>query len=262
MAHAVVFRLEAAIAAFGEVAVGERRGSRRRPTASAILGLVASALGIGRDAEGHLDLARDWRIALRCDGLGAPLADFHTAQTPPQRRNRGYATRREELAEKLELGTVISRRDHFTDAAFTIVLWPADGHGSAEAAAEVASALARPRWAPFVGRRACPPSRPFAPLAADDVATVAAAFDAFDAAERDAHRRAEAARLPLPAYPIGRDHALDDAFRAAPLAPALEGFDLVTRETLRDAVVDRARRLFRPRDEWIARRTQPQEATP
>ena len=260
MAHAVVFRLEAAIAAFGEVAVGERRGSRRRPTTSAILGLVASALGIGREADGHAELARDWRIALRCDRLGAPLADFHTAQTPPQRRNRRFATRREELADKLDLGTVISRRDHFTDAAFTIVLWPADGLGSKEAAERVAEALARPRWSPFVGRRACPPSRPFAPLLVDP-ATVAAAFDAFDAAERAAHDRAAAADEWLPPPPIGRDHALDDDFRAAPLGPALEGFELITRETVRDAIVDRARRLFRPRDEWIARRIQPQEAT-
>ncbi len=261
MAHAVVFRLEAPIAAFGDLAVGERRGSRRRPTASAIFGLLACALGIGRDGPGHETLAADWRVALRADRLGAPLADFQTAQTPPQKKGRTFATRRDELADRLDLGTIVSRRDHFTDAAFTVVLWPADGEGRAGDAAEIAAALNRPCWALYVGRRACPPSRPLAAIDVD-AASLAAAFDAFDAGDAEAHARATAAKAPLPAPARGDVFAIDAAFVEAPLTAASIDFEPYARETVRDAVVDRPRRQFRAREELLARRRASPEARP
>lgn len=253
MADVVVFRLEAPIASFGDLAVGERRTSHRRPAASAILGLVAAALGIGRADPGHDALAAGWRIALRTDRLGAPLADFHTAQTPPQRRGRGYATRADELAEKTDLATIVSRRDHWTDAAFTVALWPSPEPTAGPDATAIAAALHRPVWAPFAGRRACPLSRPLAPrvIAA---ATVTAAFSAWDAAEATARACAEARGLALPAHRVGDVYALDEDFDAdRPLAAAGAGLTPDRREIRRDRLVSRARWQYEPRGEILAR---------
>lgn len=253
MAEVVVFRLEAPIAAFGDLTVGERRTSHRRPSASAILGLVASALGIGRSDPGHEELAACWRIALRADHLGAPLADFHTAQTPPQKRGRGYATRADELAVATDLATIVSRRDHWTDAAFTVVLWPSGATTDGPAAAAIASALARPTWAPFAGRRACPLSRSLEPLVVD-AETVVDAFDAWDAAEAAARGRAEALGLDLPIHHVGSAYALDDDFAlGGPLAAAFGDLGLDRREIRRDRLVNRSRWQFEPRGEILAR---------
>ena len=50
----LLFTYYAPIAAFGQVAVGEVRGSWERPGKSAILGLLAAGLGLARDdAEGQ-----------------------------------------------------------------------------------------------------------------------------------------------------------------------------------------------------------------
>jgi CRISPR system Cascade subunit CasD len=238
MADVIVFRFDAPLAAFGDLTVGERRSTHRRPAFSAILGLVAGALGIERDAPGHEALAAGLAMALRCDGLGAPLADFHTAQSPPQRRGRHYATRKQELALKADLGTMISRRDYWTDAAFTILLWP-----NADApydAAAIASALNRPKYAGFAGRRACPLGRPPAAKVVA-AATVSDAFAAYDAALAEAE-----ARLPL--RPIGQDVAFDPA-----LEPVLGDFVETRREMRRDSVLSRARWQFAPRAEGLAR---------
>ena len=231
MVDVVLFCLDAPIAAFGDLAVGERRGTHRRPAFSAIIGFVAGALGLTRDALGHEALAAGLALAVRCDGLGAPLADFHTAQTPPQRRGRRYATRREELAVKAELGTIISRRDYWTDAAFTILLWPRDEAPTAEV---LAAALNRPKYAGFVGRRACPLGAPPAAkvVSAD---TVSGAFDAYDAL--------------LPARVRGDEFAFDSI-----LAPVLGALVETRRETRRDLLVSRARWQFAPRAEGLARR--------
>lgn len=239
MADVIVFRLDAPLAAFGDLTVGERRSTHSRPAFSAILGLVAGALGIARDAPCHEALAAGLAMALRCDGLGVPLADFHTAQTPPQRRGRGYATRKDELAVKAELGTIVSRRDYWTDARFTVLLWPnADAPYSA---AEIARALNRPKYAGFVGRRACPLGRPPAArlIAA---ATVSEAFDAYDFALAPHEAR-------LPPRPIGDDIAFDPA-----LAEVLGALKERRREMRRDAVLSRARWQFAPRAEGVARR--------
>jgi CRISPR system Cascade subunit CasD len=239
MADVIVFRLDAPLAAFGDLTVGERRSTHSRPACSAILGLVAGALGIARDAPGHEALAAGLAMAVRCDGLGAPLADFHTAQTPPQRRGRGYATRKEELAVKADLGTIISRRDYWTNAAFTVLLWP--NAKTPYQAAEIATALNRPKYAGFVGRRACPLGRPpAAKLIA--AATVSEALDAYDSALA----QHEAGFFPRA---VGEDIAFDPA-----LAEVLGALTERRREMRRDAVLNRARWQFAPRAEGVARR--------
>ena len=239
MADVIVFRLDAPLAAFGDLTVGERRSTHTRPAFSAILGLVAGALGIACDAPGHESLAAGLAMAVRCDGLGAPLADFHTAQTPPQRRGRGYATRKDELATKADLGTIISRRDYWTDAAFTVLLWP---HADTPyPAAEIASALNRPKYAGFVGRRACPLGRPPAAKLVS-AATVSEAFAAYEFALAPHEAR-------LPPRGIGEDIAFDPA-----LAEVLGALTEHRREMRRDVVLNRARWQFAPRAEGVARR--------
>ncbi|NLH82473.1 MAG: type I-E CRISPR-associated protein Cas5/CasD [Phyllobacteriaceae bacterium] len=264
MAHVVVFRLEAPIAAFGDLAIGERRTSDRRPAASAVLGMLAAALGIGRDDPRQADLAAAWRIVTRVDALGAPLADFHTAQAPPRRRGRGFATRADELADPLDLATIVSRRDYWTDAAFTVLLWPADGLGDRVTAETLVAALTRPVWALYVGRRACPPSRPLAPRAID-AATVVEAFTGWDEAEGRDRVRAKEDGCVLPRHAVGdvsrRDGlALDADFDdGRPLHPAFAGLEVDRRDTRRDRAVDRRQWLFEPRDEILAHRDDREE---
>lgn len=264
MAHVVVFRLEAPIAAFGDLAIGERRTSSRRPAASAVLGLAAAALGIGREDPRQSDLAATWRVVTRDDGLGAPLADFHTAQTPPRRRGRGFATRADELADPRDLATIVSRRDYWTDAAFTVLLWPADGLGDRVTAETLVAALARPVWALYVGRRACPPSRPLAPRCFD-AGTVVEAFADWDETERAARAQATASGGILPHHSAGsvsrRDAlALDADFDVGrPLHSAFAGLEVDRRDTRRDRAVDRRQWLFEPHDEILAHRTDREE---
>lgn len=124
MAEFLSFQLAAPIAAMGELAVGERRGSWDRPGRSAVLGLVAGCLGLDRaDEDAHLALEEGYGLALRVERRGAVLADYHTAQVPPAKRNRRFATRAEELAAP-ELNTILSRRDYRTDLLAFATLWP------------------------------------------------------------------------------------------------------------------------------------------
>ena len=81
--------LYAPLAAMGDIAVGERRGGFDRPARSAVLGLVAAALGIDRaDEEGHAALDRGYRMAQRVRARGTLVEDYHTVQAPPRTARR------------------------------------------------------------------------------------------------------------------------------------------------------------------------------
>ncbi len=161
MGSHLVFLLHAPLAAMGSVAVGERRAGFDRPGKSAIVGLIAAGLGLDRsDEAAHAVLADGYGLGLGEIVSGRLLFDYHTAQTPPQRQNRRFATRREELAVD-DLGTILSVREYRTDAAYLVVLWP---RGTPRwGLDQLADALKRPHFTLYFGRKACPLGVPLDP---------------------------------------------------------------------------------------------------
>ncbi len=167
MTHYLTFQLHGMLSAFGLVALGESRLSAQYPSRSAVLGLLAGCLGVRRGEEERLRaLTGGYGVAVRVDDPGTPLLDYHTIQTPPERSKRTYHTRADELGGMLgpdeEPYTVLSRRGYLCGAHFTVCVWAAseDPPHPLEALAE---ALRRPVFAPYLGRKCCPPSLPFKP---------------------------------------------------------------------------------------------------
>ena len=166
----LTFAMVAPMAAFGSLAVGERRASWDRPGRSAVLGLIGACLGVDReDDEGQADL-NAYRVALLCHSPGRSLTDFHTAQMPSTRRGRRFRTRAEELAVN-DLNTVLSWRDYRLGAWHLGALWTDGARWSLE---QIAAAMREPTFVPYLGRRACPLGLPLAPQITDaDTVTAA-----------------------------------------------------------------------------------------
>lgn len=194
MSTFLCFRLHGPLASWGDVAVGERRPTSPHPSRSAILGLVAAALGIRReDAEAWAELERSFGFASRTDAPGELLVDFHTAQGPEEKLLRAEAsaarkagvpwhrpaTRRAELAfARHALDTLLSTRQYRADALWTAVLWLRPGAAPRWALPELAQALRRPCFVPYLGRKSCPLDVPLEPQiveAENPVAAMAAA---------------------------------------------------------------------------------------
>ena len=163
MAEFLTAALVAPIAAFGSIAVGERRPGWDRPGRSAVLGLVGACLGLERDDDAaQFALAQDYGVALLCHDPGRPLADYHTAQVPPTRGKRRFATRAEELGAT-DLATILSRRDYRIGAWHLAALWTR-GPSPRWSLSQVAEAMRAPRFVPYLGRKSCPLGLPLAPL--------------------------------------------------------------------------------------------------
>jgi CRISPR system Cascade subunit CasD len=161
MSQHLVFLLHAPLGAMGGVAVGERRAGFDRPGKSAILGLVAAGLGLDRsDEAAHAALVDGYGLGLGEIACGQLLFDYHTTQTPPQRRTRRFTTRRDELAVD-DLGTLLSVREYRSDPAYLVALWARAV--SRWSLGQLVEALKRPRFSLYFGRKACPLGVPLDP---------------------------------------------------------------------------------------------------
>ncbi len=165
----LLFRLYGPMASWGEIAVGESRHSAIYPGKSALLGLMAAALGIRRDEEQRQTaLAAGYRFAVKVISAGHPLRDYHTAQAPDSVGKFVYRTRRDELVVgKDRLGTILSSREYRCDA-FTLVAVVAE-EGAPYSLDEIREALLKPRFHLYLGRKSCPVSAPLNPLVREAV---------------------------------------------------------------------------------------------
>jgi CRISPR system Cascade subunit CasD len=174
------FRLHGPLGSWGDIAVGERRPSTPHASRSAVLGIVAAALGIRRDdADGLAELDRRFGFASRTDAPGELLIDFHTAQGPNETLLRAGAraakkagvpwhrpaTRRAELAfRRQELATLLSSRQYRVDALWSVALWlRSEAISGRWSLNDLADALRRPQFVPYLGRKSCPLDLPMEP---------------------------------------------------------------------------------------------------
>lgn len=167
----LLFHLYGPMVSWGDTAVGEFRPSHSHPTRSAVLGLVAAALGIRRHEEERLHaLERSCLVAVRLDAPGEVLRDYHTTQVPPKQRKVRHYTRRDELKAS-KLHTILSQRDYRTDAAATVALAAmADAPFQLQ---QIADSLKRPALPLYLGRKSCPLAMPLEPrmVRANDLKT-------------------------------------------------------------------------------------------
>lgn len=187
----LIFQLQAALAAWGDVAVGEFRGSRDQPGASALIGLLGAALGVRREDEAaHAALRDGYRFAVGVVAAGQLLRDYHTAQVPGRTslKGRPHHTRRDELnLPKHELNTILSTRDYRQNAAWAVAVQALPG--APHSLDALAAALREPRFVLYLGRKCCPPAAPLAPRLSDAESAHAALSAYLAAAEPPATLR-------------------------------------------------------------------------
>jgi CRISPR system Cascade subunit CasD len=159
MSRSLLLHLHGPLQSWGARSRFGLRSTEPLPTKSALVGLFAAALGRPRGSD-ISDLAA-FTLIIRIDRPGLLLCDYHTvgANYP-----KGKRLRSAEGKEKSE--TLVTERYYLADAAFTIAV---TAHTALVDYLE--GGLRQPVWAPFLGRRSCPPAEPFL-LGSSDLAPV------------------------------------------------------------------------------------------
>ena len=244
----LVFQLLAPLSSWGEPAVGEFRGSAEHPSQSALIGLLAAALGIDRqDEAAHATLRDGYGYAVAVLSGGSLLRDYHTVQVPPTAKLKGrpHNTRRDELAiRKNDLTTILSTRDYRQNAASLVALQVRQGVQPAHSLSHLCAALREPVFTLYLGRKSCPPGAPLWP----HVLTAPNVLEAFQeyrrrhatAAAQAVTRRGQPGLEPLPTM---MRLTFDDQIVAGVAA------DLTTRR--KDRLIRRSGWQFGDRDEHV-----------
>ncbi len=157
----LVFQLYAPLAAWGGQTVGQERPSEDHPSRSALLGLLAAALGIRRgEEEKHRALRDACRFGIKLLAPGLALRDFHTIQVPPSAKKQQHLqTRRDELREP-KVSTMLSFRSYRQDALSVVAVI---SQGEPYGPKQLQEALLKPFFPLYLGRKACPPALPLNP---------------------------------------------------------------------------------------------------
>lgn len=159
----LVFRLYGPMASWGEAAVGGDRPTAQYPGRSAVLGLLAAAMGIKRDEQDRLaSLANSVHVAVKQLSSGVLMRDYHTAQVPSQDKKIQHRHRKSELSvHESKLNTVLSSRDYRCDGVWVVAISSAPGHDMDLQL--LANALAKPKFTLYLGRKSCPLAAPLMP---------------------------------------------------------------------------------------------------
>ncbi|MDF7680086.1 type I-E CRISPR-associated protein Cas5/CasD [Enterobacteriaceae bacterium ESL0689] len=163
MSQYLVFQLHGPMASWGMAAPGEVRHSQPLPTRSALLGLLAAAVGICRDEEERLHLFNQhYAFLLSASHHPRWARDYHTVQMPKAVRKVRYFSRREELHDPKVLETLVTRRDYYTDSWWLVgIALTANAPYTLE---QLQEALRQPVFPLYLGRKSHPLSLPLAPL--------------------------------------------------------------------------------------------------
>lgn len=138
----ILLKLAGPLQSWGSDSRYTERKTRHEPTKSGVIGLLAAALGRGRE-DSIEDLA-GLHFGVRVDQGGVLVRDYQTSHT----RKYDKDTRRWVFEE-----TYITNRYYLADAVFVAGIEVPDG-----SLAEYSDALLHPAFPLYLGRRSCPPS--------------------------------------------------------------------------------------------------------
>ena len=130
----LLLRLAAPLQAWGTDSKFEVRRTNREPSKSGVIGLLAAALGLRRDAD--LSKLSALRFGVRVDRNGEVIKVFHMA--------------------KAEKTSYLTYRYYLSDAIFLVGLESEDR----SFLEQIERALRNPCFPLFLGRRSCPPTLP------------------------------------------------------------------------------------------------------
>ncbi|EQB4818875.1 TPA: type I-E CRISPR-associated protein Cas5/CasD [Citrobacter amalonaticus] len=192
MSQYLVFQLHGPMASWGVEAPGEVRHTQAWPTRSALLGLLAAAVGIHRDDEPRLTtFNRHYEFLLCASECPRWARDYHTVQVPKEARNARYFSRRDELRHPELLSALISRRDYYSDAWWMVAV--AATPEAPYSLAQLQMALKSPVFTLYLGRKSHSLALPMAPLLLQGNAG-----DVLNEAWRQYQERFRALRISLP----------------------------------------------------------------
>lgn len=148
MTEYLILTLDGPLQAWGGHTFEDRRPSELIPTRSGLLGLLAACLGYRRtDVNKHQALASSLLFAVQIDNTPVKMIDYHTVKDA-----------RKEYKGLKKNDTIQTWREYLQDAKYSVAIWLTDY--ASISLDDLKTALNKPIFTPFLGRRSCPITQP------------------------------------------------------------------------------------------------------
>lgn len=144
----LLLRLAAPLQSWGVESKFDIRQTGPAPSKSAVLGLLACALGIRREDRAALEALRTLSFAVRIDQEGELLRDYHGAKS--------YKTKDAFIRDRAFQDSYQTNRYYLSDAVFVAAV----SSGDEALIQRLDDALHSPAFPLYLGRRSCPPTLP------------------------------------------------------------------------------------------------------
>jgi CRISPR system Cascade subunit CasD len=144
-----MLRLEGPLQSWGLRSRWDQRDTGPEPSKSGVIGLLGCALGLARGNPELEKLDAELSFAIRLDRPGSVMVDFQTITGLLLQADGEFKGTPDNPA------TITSPRAYIQDAAFLAIL-----SGPSKTLRRCRDALISPYWPIYLGRKACPPSRP------------------------------------------------------------------------------------------------------
>ena len=182
-----ILHLQGPMMSYADKGFGQLREEGEAPSRSAVIGMVAGAMGLERGSERLLELHNELRVHVAQISSGALLVDYHTVLTAGYKEMDPTRLRR----EGAKGNPTLTWRSYHCDTHFMAFV----ESSNQELLDECSRALHDPVYTAFLGRRSCPPSTPLQPksVQGDALATV---FDNAYTRWVDSYRDPETKQIP------------------------------------------------------------------
>lgn len=131
----LTIRLTAPLQSYGDIATFNYRTTGLHPSKSAMIGMIAAALGYRRD-DCRIKKLNQLKYAVRVDQPGTVLRDFQTVEWKWKHKSE----------------TKLTYRDYLQDAVFMVAV----GSDDSDLMSRISYSLKHPRFSLFLGRRSNP----------------------------------------------------------------------------------------------------------
>ena len=128
----IVLKFSGPLQSWGIGSHFENRDTSKYPTKSAVIGLIAGALGYRRDETAKIQELNNLSFGVRVEQIGTILRDFHIAKSQKQ--------------------SYVTNRYYLQDAVFAVMI----SHKDSNKIDAIVKSLEQPDFAPYLGRRSVP----------------------------------------------------------------------------------------------------------
>ena len=146
----LVMVLDAPLQSWGTSSKFGERTTGNFPTKSALVGMIAAAMGVERNDESSISMLAELKVDILSLTKPSLIHDFHTIGGGYEDKGKKFKDFIPCTVKGKSRGTILTNRYYLCDAKFGVVI-----SGNSDLLKRIGESLRKPKWGMWAGRKSC-----------------------------------------------------------------------------------------------------------